>query len=120
MRYSGLKVIWQVQDVPDDALMPPLILQPLLENAVYHGIEPLTAGGEIDIKLYRNANEIHLDVRNPRQAQNDRHDGNKMALSNIRQRLSLQFDVEAQYTVETGKDFYRVHITLPYVREEKK
>ena len=115
-----LKVNWQIHDVPDDALMPPLILQPLLENAVYHGIEPLTAGGEIDIKLYRNANEIHLDVRNPRQAQNDRHDGNKMALSNIRQRLSLQFDVEAQYTVETGKDFYHVHIMLPYMREEKK
>lgn len=115
-----LKVNWQVQDLPDDALMPPLILQPLLENAVYHGIEPLTAGGEIDIKLYRNTNEIHLDVRNPRQAQNDRHDGNKMALSNIRQRLALQFDVEAQYTVETGKDFYHVHITLPYMREEKK
>ena len=115
-----LKVNWQMQDVPDDALIPPLILQPLLENAVYHGIEPLTAGGVIDIKLYCNANEIHLDVRNPRQAQSDRHSGNKMALSNIRERLALQFDVEAQYTVETGKDFYHVHIMLPYVREEKK
>ncbi len=115
-----LKVVWQVQEFPDDALMPPLILQPLLENAVYHGIEPLTAGGAIDIKLSHDDKEIHLDVRNPRQAQSDRHAGNKMALTNIRERLALQFDVEAQYTVETGKDFYQVHILLPYVREEKK
>lgn len=115
-----LKVSWQVQDLPDDALMPPLILQPLLENAVYHGIEPLTIGGAIDIKLHLSDKKIHLDVRNPRQAQSDRHAGNKMALTNIRERLALQFDMEAQYTVETGKDFYHVHIMLPYVREEKK
>ena len=114
-----LKVNWHIQDLPDDVLIPPLILQPLLENAVYHGIEPLTAGGEINIKLYRKANEIHLDVHNPRQAQSDRHSGNKMALSNIRERLALQFDVEAQYTVASGKNFYHVHIMLPYIKEEK-
>ena len=114
-----LKVNWHIQDLPDDVLIPPLILQPLLENAVYHGIEPLTAGGEINIKLYRQANEIHLDVHNPRQAQSDRHSGNKMALSNIRERLALQFDVEAQYTVAAGKNFYHVHIMLPYIKEEK-
>ena len=114
-----LGVNWQIQDLPDDVLIPPLILQPLLENAVYHGIEPLTAGGEINIKLYRHANEIHLDVYNPRQVQSDRHSGNKMALSNIRERLALQFDVEAQYTVASGKNFYHVHIMLPYIKEEK-
>lgn len=114
-----LNVNWDIQDLPDDVLIPPLILQPLLENAVYHGIEPLTAGGEINIKLYRNTNEIHLDVHNPRQAQSDRHSGNKMALNNIRERLALQFDVEGQYRVEAGKNFYHVHIMLPYIKEEK-
>ena len=115
-----LQVNWQIEALPEDALIPPLILQPLLENAVYHGIEPLMAGGAIDIKLSRNDKEIHIDVRNPRQPQSERHTGNKMALNNIRERLALQFDVEAQYTVETGKDFYHVHIMLPYVRKEKK
>ncbi|MEJ1958842.1 MAG: hypothetical protein WDM70_04825 [Nitrosomonadales bacterium] len=47
--------------------MPPLILQPLLENAVYHGIEPLAEGGQIDIRLYRNGNEMNLEMYNPRQ-----------------------------------------------------
>ena len=112
-----LKVTWQTQDIPQDALIPPLILQPLLENAVYHGIEPMHDGGEIIIKLYRSGKEIHLDVYNPCQAQGKSHSGNKMALANIRERLSLQFDVEANYSVDAGADYYRVHILLPYVKE---
>ncbi len=113
-----LKVNWHTEDMPDNALLPPLMLQPLLENAVYHGIEPLAEGGVIDIKLYRSGNELHLEMYNPRQEQSSRHAGNKMALTNIRERLSLQFDLEARYTTETGKDFYRVHIMLPYVQEK--
>jgi len=112
-----LKVNWYTENMPDDALLPPLILQPLLENAVYHGIEPLTEGGFVDIKLYRNGNEMHLEMYNPRREQGSHHVGNKMALSNIRKRLALQFDADASYTVEIGKDFYRVHIKLPYVKE---
>jgi two-component system sensor histidine kinase AlgZ len=112
-----LKVNWCTENMPDDALLPPLILQPLLENAVYHGIEPLAEGGLVDIKLYRTGNEMHLEMYNPRQEQGSHHVGNKMALSNIRERLALQFDVEASYKVEIGKDFYRVHIKLPYVKE---
>ena len=112
-----LKVNWHIEDLPDDALLPPLMLQPLLENAVYHGIEPLAGGGIIDIRLYHSGKEIHVEMYNPRQEQGTHHAGNKMALTNIRERLALQFDVEARYTVEAGKDFYRVHIMLPYVKE---
>ena len=115
-----LNVSWHMEDVPEDALLPPLMLQPLLENAVYHGIEPLTDGGIIDVRLYRSGNEMHLEVYNPCQEQGSHHAGNKMALTNIRERLALQFDIEARYTVESGKDFYRVHIMLPYVKEENK
>ena len=114
-----LKVNWHTEDMPDDALLPPLMLQPLLENAVYHGIEPLSEGGTIDVKLYRSGNEMHLEMCNPRQEQGSHHTGNKMALSNIRERLALQFDLDARYVVESGKDFYRVHIMLPYLKEEK-
>ncbi|MFZ1547929.1 MAG: sensor histidine kinase [Candidatus Nitrotoga sp.] len=115
-----LKVDWYTENMPDDALLPPLILQPLLENAVYHGIEPLAKGGFVDIKLYRKDHEMHLEMYNPRQEQGSHHVGNKMALSNIRERLALQFDADASYTVEIGKDFYRVHIKLPYVKEPPK
>lgn len=115
-----LKVNWEIQEMPQDALIPPLILQPLLENAVYHGIEPLHDGGEITIKLYRSGKEMHLDVYNPRQPNGGNHHGNKLALGNIRERLALQFDVEAHYSVDAGSDFYRVHILFPYVREESR
>ena len=142
-----LRVDWQIQDVPDDVLIPPLLLQPLLENAVYHGIESLPQGGCITIALGRNGNELRLKVENPciprdNEPANARqgllpqesakisagsgkfrkltrqHTGNKMALQNIRERLSLLFDAEARYQVESGKDFYRVEIALPYMKEK--
>jgi two-component system sensor histidine kinase AlgZ len=113
-----LKVNWDTQNMPPDALIPPLILQPLLENAVYHGIEPLSEGGTIEIKLYLQGSELHLEVRNP--APNTAESpvaGNRMALENIRERLDLRFDVEAQYRVERDENHYHVHILIPYVKE---
>lgn len=111
-----LKVNWHTEDLPDDALVPPLMLQPLLENAVYHGIEPLPDGGTIDVRLSRSDNELHFEIYNPRLEFNPHRAGNKLALANIRERLSLLFDIEARYAVEAGKEFYRVHIVMPYVQ----
>ncbi len=109
---------WQIDEALTDAMVPPLILQPLLENAVYHGIEPLSEGGLIEVKLQRIGGELHLHVRNPCLGKSGLHKGNKMALENIRERLALQFDVEAKYTVESSSDFYQVHIQLPYIKGE--
>ncbi len=115
-----LRVDWQIQDVPDDALIPPLLLQPLLENAVYHGIESLSQGGTIHIGLRRNGDELHLKVENPCTVRAVAlHRGNRIALRNVRERLNLLFDVEARYQVESGKDFYRVEISFPYVSNIK-
>jgi two-component system, LytTR family, sensor histidine kinase AlgZ len=113
-----LKVDWHTENLPDDALIPPLMLQPLLENAVYHGIEPLAEGGTIDIRLGQHDNEMHLEIYNPRPEPGSHHTGNKLALANIRERLALLFDIEAHYTVESSKEFYRIHIIMPYVRKE--
>jgi two-component system sensor histidine kinase AlgZ len=113
-----LRVNWHMGELPADAMVPPLILQPLLENAVYHGIEPLAEGGEIDIRLELKGSDIRLEIRNPRSEPVKRHVGNKLALNNIRERLNLLFDIEAQYTVESGQDYYRVKITMPYVKGE--
>jgi len=116
-----LQVRWHTENMPGDALIPPLVLQPLLENAVYHGIEPMAAGGIIEVGIYREGKELHLEVRNPASpAAPPYANGNKMALSNIRERLSLLFDVEADYSVERGADFYRVHIRIPYVQETRR
>jgi two-component system sensor histidine kinase AlgZ len=113
-----LQVRWDTENMPGDALIPPLVLQPLLENAVYHGIEPKIEGGIIEVNIYREGKELHLQVSNPVSGSAlPNPKSNKMALSNIRERLSLLFDLEADYRVERGVDFYNVHILIPYVQE---
>jgi two-component system, LytTR family, sensor histidine kinase AlgZ len=112
-----LRMNWEHDNVPMDALIPPLVLQPLLENAVYHGIEPIAEGGEICIKLYRNRNEVHLLLSNPYRRGGDHHHGNKMALSNIRERLALHFDAEARLMTKVTDHLYQVHIVIPYRTE---
>jgi two-component system, LytTR family, sensor histidine kinase AlgZ len=116
---NRLTASWHINDLPDDALVPPLILQPLLENSVYHGIEPLPGGGVIDIRLARYDDDIHFDIYNPRFEFETHRVGNKLALANIRERLALLFDIEARYTVEIGNDFYHVHIVMPYVKKSR-
>lgn len=113
-----LKIHWHTENLPDDALAPPLILQPLLENAVYHGIEPMMAGGTIDIRLGRQGAAIQLEIYSPLHETDAQHPGNKLALANIRERLELLFDIEAHYVVERGQDFYRVQIIMPYIKKE--
>jgi two-component system sensor histidine kinase AlgZ len=113
-----LREDWQIDEALSNALIPPLMLQPLLENAVYHGIEPLAEGGLIQVQLQLVGNELHMHVRNPCRGLCGAHNGNKMALENIRERLALKFDVEAKYSVESGADYYHVHIQLPYIQEE--
>ena len=113
-----LKVAWHIDKMPEDALVPPLILQPLLENAVYHGIEPSTEPGEININIYRNRDHVYMVLRNPyRGDSGTHHQGNKMALNNIRERLALHFDVEASMKSQIISSQYQVTITMPYTKK---
>ena len=82
-----LNIEWKIDNMPPDAFIPPLLLQPLIENAVYHGIEPLATGGTITIQIYTTRKEIHVLLSNPYTDANMRHIGNKMALKNIKERL---------------------------------
>ena len=109
-----LKITWQINDMPSDAMIPPLILQPLLENAVYHGIEPMPEGGEIIVKIYTKVKELHISISNPYAPQNDHHSGNKMALKNIKERLKLHFDLEGSLKAEAKNSRYEVHIRIPF------
>ena len=112
-----LQVAWHISKMPADALIPPLVIQPLVENAVYHGIEPLPEGGEISLNLYRSADKVHIVVRNPLAADTGHHKGNRIALANIRERLLLHFDLDAQLKLEPLGAVYQVHIVIPYTRE---
>jgi len=114
-----LIVDWNLKSMPADAMVPPLVLQPLLENAVYHGIEPSTTPGVISINIFQSREEVHAVLRNPWLADDGRHrSGNRMALANIRERLALHFDAEASLDSRVTRDGYEVHIRMPY-RTEK-
>ena len=110
-----LQVEWNVKSMPGDALVPPLVLQPLLENAVYHGIEPSSAPGTVSINLFLTRGEVHAILKNPYRTEGGGHHlGNKMALANVRERLALHFDAEASLVSRITKDAYEVHIRMPY------
>lgn len=108
-----LHITWQIDNMPPDALIPPLVLQPLLENAVYHGIEPLPEGGEIIVNIKSIAKEVFILISNPCSTIEGKP-GNKMALNNIRERLLLHFDLEARLSSTNKNNQHEVQIVIPY------
>ena len=116
-----LNVVWKLDKMPLDAVVPPLVLQPIAENAVYHGIEPTQAPGVIEIEVARLRSEITITVKNPFLEQaGAHHGGNKMAMSNIRERLALHFDAEARVTSGPRDGRYQVQLVLPYRKSSGK
>ena len=111
-----LKVRWNVAAMPADALVPPLVLQPLVENAVYHGIEPSQAGGEIAVDVGLAGGELVMVLTNPLPGEGRHSGGNKMAMANIRERLQLHFDAEASMKSEARDGSYKVTIRMPYLK----
>ena len=110
-----LHIVWSLDALPDDAPMPALLLQPLVENAVYHGIEPAVHGGEICIfGRYRN-DVVALTVSNTlaEDSKGSHRQGNHMALENIRQRLEMRFGEEAGMHTGMVEDRYQVRVWFP-------
>ena len=110
-----LRVSWRIDAMPADALVPPLMLQPLVENAVYHGIEPSPDGGEVAIDIRRDGPQLVLTLVNPVPGEGRSPAGNRMAIANIRERLQLHFDAEATMRSEATDGSYRVTIRMPYL-----
>ena len=112
-----LNVTWQIDDLSENVLVPPLILQPLLENAVYHGIEPSSQPGTITIDIHKKSESLEIVLSNPFIEQARQQSGNKMALANIKERLQLHFDAEARLVTRSEDGSFEVRIVLPYVKE---
>jgi two-component system sensor histidine kinase AlgZ len=111
-----LRVSWRTDGMPADALVPPLMLQPLVENAVYHGVEPSQEGGEIAIEIGCSGGQLEMTLSNPFPAGSRHVAGNRMAIANIRERLQLHFDAEASMKSEVTDGIYRVSIRMPYLK----
>jgi two-component system, LytTR family, sensor histidine kinase AlgZ len=108
-----LQCDWQLSEVPPEMMIPPLILQPLLENAIYHGIEPQPQGGVVHIEIKPSGKSLLLRISNPLPPPSNRASGNKMALKNIRERLRLHYDLEAQLRQYEADQRYIVEIVIP-------
>lgn len=111
-----LRVVWDLEEMPEAAMLPPLTLQPLLENAVYHGIEPSAKGGEIIIKGLYQKNRVNLSIRNtlPEEPQPTRRKGNRLAIENIRQRLAGLYAESASLTESLIDGEHQVRIVIPH------
>ncbi len=110
-----LKVDWQIEDVPSEARLPLLSLQPIVENAIYHGIEPIRSGGTIVIAARRSGPWLEVMVSNPFEVDSatHHHDGNRIALNNVRQRLRAHFGNDAALSSEQVDGRYVVRLRVP-------
>ncbi len=112
-----LAVDWQIDPISLQVPIPPLMLQPLLENAVYHGIEPSPTGGTVRVAITRDGDVLQIAVANPTTDPGRHAAGNHIALENIRERLSLYYDLESRLEIATGPNEYEVRIILPCQRK---
>ncbi len=113
-----LRLDWQVERLPPDAAIPPLTLQPLVENAIYHGIEQLAGGGTVSVDGELVGDVLVLAVTNPSAVRVRERSGNRIAVENIRQRLAFHFGPEAVLEAREEAGIYRVQLRLPYRRVE--
>jgi len=113
---NRLEVSWDVAALPMRATVPSLTIQPLLENAIYHGIEPLDGGGTVTVRGCVENGDIVITVANPVPSDGRRasRDGNRTAVDNIRQRLELAYGERGRMEVDTADGQYSVTLRFPH------
>ncbi|MCG6938863.1 MAG: histidine kinase [Gammaproteobacteria bacterium] len=111
-----LQTVWQIDDNLLDTEVPALCLQPLVENAIYHGIEPIEKGGKIHISALQIDNKLILSVSNPLMSEKQSsafRKGNQMAQDNIKQRLKLVYGNTGKFIINDTKANYTVSLMIP-------
>lgn len=110
-----LEIEWRVDELPPRASVLPLMLQPLLENAVGHGVQSNPDGGKIVVYGRAEGEQIVVTIRNPSPAKDHISGGHGMALDNIQERLQLAFGPRASLrTSQDAGQFYTI-LSVPYV-----
>jgi two-component system sensor histidine kinase AlgZ len=107
-----LQVSWDLDPDAGGARMPPLLLQPLVENAVRHGVEPAAEGGTIRVRTRTRMGRAVVSITNTVPPGPSRP-GNGIALGNVRERLRLMHDVAAQFDTHVDRGLFRVRIVVP-------
>lgn len=109
-----LRCEWSIVSPIPILYIPSLLLQPLFENAIIHGIQPRTEGGTITCEIETNNDSVLISIVNPIPVKNDiKTSSNYMALENITHRLQAQFGKHAKINTTQNKKSFQVSITLP-------
>jgi len=111
-----LTVDWRVAELPAGAAVLPLTLQPLLENAVSHGIQALEKGGKLSVYGRAEGDQVVITISNPLAPEGSVTKGHGMAIRNIRERLSLAFGARASLLTNQDKERFYAVLSLPYVK----
>jgi two-component system sensor histidine kinase AlgZ len=112
-----LRVDMAVDDLPADLPIPALLLQPLVENAIYHGIQQLPEGGTVSVRGRREADAVVLEIRNPQPPPAARAaPRHGMALDNTRARIEYHFRSRGTLAIDNGIDEFVCVLTLPLER----
>jgi two-component system sensor histidine kinase AlgZ len=106
-----LQVQWVLDPAAGAARVPPLLLQPLVENAVKHGVEPNARGGKLRITTERRGARAIVRIANT--VAEESAGGHGMALDNVRARLALLHDVQSEFSAGIKDGLYQVRIALP-------
>ncbi|MBS3020047.1 hypothetical protein DJFAAGMI_02801 [Comamonas sp. PE63] len=110
-----LQMQWQLDESVHGALLPPLLLQPLVENAIRHGVEPNARGGKLQVRTERRGNEALIQIINtlPPASAEHQSTGHGMALDNVRARLSLLHDLQGSFSAKVRDGLYVVRLSVP-------
>jgi two-component system sensor histidine kinase AlgZ len=109
-----LQMAWQVDVDTNRVKIPLLTLQPLLENAIYHGVQPLPEGGLVTVGIRETGDNIEIVVTNPLGGAADTHDsGNRMALDNIRNRMIAVYGQGASLTTVAEDKIFTTRLVYP-------
>jgi two-component system sensor histidine kinase AlgZ len=108
-----LSVDWQMEPVPAGVRIPLLTLQPLLENAIYHGIQPLPEGGTIGVRLWQEQSHVNVEISNPVADRPATTEGNRMAMENTRSRLGALYGTRAELVTGVRDGRYLTLLRLP-------
>jgi sensor histidine kinase YesM len=108
-----LHVDFGVEAQAQDCLLPPLLLQPLVENAIIHGIAHLPAGGRVRISAACSSGRFHLSIENSVDPDAPASRKGGLGLANVRQRLETRYGKEAMLRTAAEEEFFRVTISLP-------
>ncbi|MGB3879073.1 MAG: histidine kinase, partial [Diaphorobacter nitroreducens] len=112
-----MRVQWVLDARANAARLPPLLLQPLVENAVKHGVEPSARGGKLRIATERRGGRVVLTITNTlptdRPTAEDAPRGHGIAQANVRDRLRLLHDVDCDFSAGVQGGLYQVRISLP-------